>query len=68
VFDSRPARALGQELLAMTPGTDQFAGRLRAIMAALDAEQSRLDRGVEEMGRRPVRSGSARRAGPSNDA
>jgi hypothetical protein len=68
VFDSRPAHGLGQELLAMTPGTDQFARRLRAIMVALDADQAKLDRAVEEMGRRPVRGGSARRASLSNDA
>jgi hypothetical protein len=68
VFDSGPARALGQELLAMTPGTDQFARRLRAVMVALDADQARLDGAVEEMGRRPIRGGSARRASPSNDA
>jgi hypothetical protein len=52
----------------MTPGTDQFARRLRAIMVALDADQAKLDRAVEEMGRRPVRGGSARRASLSNDA
>jgi hypothetical protein len=52
----------------MTPGTDEFARRLRAIVVALDADQARLERGVEEMGRRPIRGGSARRASPSNDA
>jgi hypothetical protein len=68
VFDSRPARALAQELLAMTPGTDQFALRLRAVMVALDADQARLDRAVEGIGKRPIRGGPARRASPSNDA
>ena len=31
----------------MTPGTDQFADRLRGIMAELDADQARLNRAVE---------------------
>jgi len=68
VFDSRPTRALGQELLAMTPGTDQFARRLRAIRGALDADQAKLDRAVEETGTRLVRSDPTRRARGSNDA
>jgi hypothetical protein len=33
VFDSHPARALTREVLAMTPGTDQFVQRVRAITA-----------------------------------
>jgi hypothetical protein len=68
MFDSNPTRALGQELLAMTPGTDQFARRLRAIMLALDADQAKLDRAVEETGTRPVQTDPARRARGSKDA
>jgi hypothetical protein len=55
----RPARALkrrntaiGRELLAMTPGTDQFAQRLRAIAVKLDAEQAKLDLAIDESSRR----------------
>jgi hypothetical protein len=48
MFDSRPARHVRQELLAMTPGTDQFADRLRAIVVELDADQARLDRAIED--------------------
>ena len=43
MFDFHPTRALKQELLAMTPGTREFAARLRAIPVELDAEQARLD-------------------------
>ena len=42
MFDFHPARALKRELLAMTPGTSEFAARLRAIPVELDAEQARL--------------------------
>lgn len=66
--DSSPARALGQELLAMTPGTDQFAARLRAIMGELDADQVRLDRAIEETDTRLGQSQSARRSRGRNDA
>ena len=41
--DFRPTRMLKQELLAMTPGTGQFAQRLRAIAVNLDAQQTRFD-------------------------
>ena len=68
MFDSSSTHALGQELLAMTPGTDQFAHRLGAIVAALDADQAKLDRAVEETGTRPVRGDPAGRARGSNDA
>jgi hypothetical protein len=47
VFDSGVVRHLRGELLAMTPGTDQFADRLRAIMVELDADQARLEHAVE---------------------
>ena len=68
MFDSSPARALGQELLAMTPGTDQFARRLRAIIGELDANQVRLDRAVEENAKRLARSDSGRPSSGRNDA
>jgi hypothetical protein len=70
VFDSGAARHVRQELLAMTPGTDQFADRLRAIMVELDADQARLDRAIEDTNvTRFGPSASARgRAGGSNDA
>ncbi|MEA2438942.1 MAG: hypothetical protein QOH76_366 [Thermoleophilaceae bacterium] len=48
MFDFLPARALKHELLAMTPGTNQFAQRLRALRADLDADQGRLDRAIDE--------------------
>jgi hypothetical protein len=48
MFDSNPTRALTRELLAMTPGTNQFAQRLRAVKVNLDAEQARLDRAIDE--------------------
>ena len=67
MFDARPTRALGHELLAMTPGTDQFAERLRAIMGELDANQVRLDRAVEETGKRLARSDSGRPLSGRND-
>jgi hypothetical protein len=68
VFDSSPARALGHEMLAMTPGTDQFAQRLRAIMRELDANQVRLDRAIEHTGARLAQSDPARRPSGRNDA
>ena len=43
MLDFRPTRVLKQELLAMTPGTSQFAQRLRAVAVNLDAEQARFD-------------------------
>src|SRR5947209_16723156 len=43
MLDFRPTRVLKRELLAMTPGTSQFAQRLRAIAVNLDAEQARFD-------------------------
>jgi hypothetical protein len=48
MFDSRPARALTREVLAMTPGTTQFVERVRAITLYLDAEQARLERRIHE--------------------
>ena len=66
MFDSSPASQLRQELLAMTPGTNQFAARLRAILVKLDADQARLDRAVEETHTRLDRS--ARPSGGSNGA
>jgi hypothetical protein len=68
VFDASPVRALGHELLAMTPGTDQFARRLRAIVGELDANQVRLDRALEETDKRLARSDSGRPPSGSNDA
>jgi hypothetical protein len=68
VFDSSPARAVGQELLAMTPGTDQFAERLRAIMGELDANQVKLDRALDETDKRLARSHSRRPSSGRNDA
>jgi hypothetical protein len=68
VSDSSPARALGQELLALTPGTVQFAERLRAIIAGLDANQARLDRALEVTDKRLARSDSGRRSSVRNDA
>jgi hypothetical protein len=59
MFDSGPVGLVRQELLAMTPGTDQFADRLRAIIVELDADQARLDRAVDDMHTRIVRSASA---------
>jgi hypothetical protein len=52
----------------MTPGTDQFAARLRAIMGELDADQVRLDRAIEETNTRLGQSQSARRPRGRNDA
>jgi hypothetical protein len=52
----------------MTPGTDQFAARLRAIMGELDADQVRLDRAIEETDTRLGQSQSARRSSGRNDA
>jgi len=43
MLEFRPTRVLKQELLAMTPGTSQFAQRLRAIAVNLDAQQTRFD-------------------------
>jgi hypothetical protein len=51
MFDFRQTRALKQELLAMTPGTSQFAQRLRAIAFNLDAEQARLGGAVDDANR-----------------
>ena len=48
MFDSRPARALTREVLAMTPGTNQFVERVRAITVYLDAEQAKLERRIDE--------------------
>jgi hypothetical protein len=52
----------------MTPGTDQFADRLRAILMELDADQARLDRAIEDTDTRVGRSASAGRTGGSNGA
>jgi hypothetical protein len=52
----------------MTPGTDQFARRLRAIIGELDANQVRFDRAVEETGKRLARSDSGRPSSGRNDA
>ena len=68
VFDSGPVSQVRQELLAMTPGTDQFADRLRAILVELDADQARLDRAIENTNTRFGRSASAGRTRGSNDA
>jgi hypothetical protein len=51
MFDSRPARVLKHELLAITPGTSQFAQRLRAIAVSLEAEQTRLAWDIEPRSR-----------------
>jgi hypothetical protein len=67
MFDSSPAHRLKQELLAMTPGTNEFAQRLRDVMVKLDADQARLDRAVESTVTRRARSVSAGRGGERND-
>jgi hypothetical protein len=51
----------------MTPGTDQFAQRLRAIMRELDANQVRLDRAIEDTGTRLAQSDPARPQSGRND-
>ena len=66
MFDSSPARGLKQELLAMTPGTSEFAQRLREIMVKLDADQARLDRAVDTTAAHLGASGG--RSGRSTDA
>jgi hypothetical protein len=65
---NRGAYHVRQELLAMTPGTDQFADRLRAILVELDADQARLDRAIEDTDTRFGLSASGGRTRGSNDA
>jgi hypothetical protein len=65
MFDSSPAHGLKHELLAMTPGTGEFAQRLRDIMVKLDADQARLDRAIDATTTRL--GASAGRPGRSND-
>jgi hypothetical protein len=52
MFDSRSARVLKHELLAMTPGTSQFAERLRAFTVGLEAEREKLACDIETRSRR----------------
>jgi serine/threonine-protein kinase RsbW len=54
-FVRRPARALTQEVLAMTPGTSQFVRRVRAITVYLDAEKARAERRIESRPDPPAR-------------
>jgi hypothetical protein len=68
MFDSGPAHRVSQELLAMTPGTNQFAARLRAITLKLDADQAKLDGAIEENKTRLARSPSGGRHKGSTDA
>ena len=52
----------------MTPGTNQFAARLRAITLKLDADQAKLDGAIEDNKTRLARSPSRGRHKGSTDA